>query len=94
MMYSLLTDGGLRNVLAVHIDVARLASFHAARAGHPDPDWCWAVVRQVALVMQVPLVSFQWSTSRMIPTHKFSSPLSVYLGSSRFNGVHLERYFV
>ena len=39
-----LTDGGLRNVLAVHIDVARLASFHAARAGHPDPDWCSALV--------------------------------------------------
>ena len=51
-----LTDGGLRNVLAIHIDVARLASFHAARAGYPGTDWCRA------LVMQVPLVSFQWST--------------------------------
>ena len=55
-----LTDGGLRNVLAIHIDVARLASFHAARAGHPDPDWCWT------LVMQVPLVSLYWS-KKIIP---------------------------
>ena len=44
VMSSSLTDGGLLNVLAVHIDVARLASFHAARAGHPGTDWCWAVV--------------------------------------------------
>ena len=55
-MCLLLMDGGLRNVLAIHIDVARLASFHAARAGAADTDWCWT------LVMQVPLVSFQWST--------------------------------
>ena len=49
-MCLLLMDGGLRNVLAIHIDVARLASFHAARAGAAGTDWCWAVVMQVALV--------------------------------------------
>ena len=39
-----LTDGGLRNVLATSNDDPRVASFHAARAGHPGTDWCWAVV--------------------------------------------------
>ena len=43
-MSSSLTDGGLRNVLAIHIDHSRVASVHAARAGHPDPDWCSALV--------------------------------------------------
>ena len=56
VMCSLLTDGGSRNVLATIIDDPRMASVHAARAGHPDPDWCWTLVRQE------PLVSFQWST--------------------------------
>jgi len=51
-----LTDGGLRNVLAIYIDDPRMASVHAAPAGADDTDWC------SALVMQVPLVSFQWST--------------------------------
>jgi len=60
VMYSLLTDGGSLNVLAVHIDVARLAANHAAHPGPPDPDWCWT------LVMQVPLVSLYWST-KIIP---------------------------
>ena len=56
VMCLLLMDGGLRNVLATVIDDPRVASFHAARAGYPGTDWCRA------LVMQVPLVSFQWST--------------------------------
>ena len=50
MMCSLLTDGGLRSAFVIYTDGARLASFHAASAGHSDPDWCSALVMQVALV--------------------------------------------
>ena len=49
-MCSLLTDGGLRSALVIYTDGARLASFHAAPAGHSDPDWSWNLVMQVALV--------------------------------------------
>ena len=44
VMCLLLMVGGSRNVLATIIDDPRMASFHAARAGHPDPDWCWTLV--------------------------------------------------
>jgi len=47
------------NVLAVYTDVARLASFDAAPAGHPDPYRSWTLVTTQVIFA---LVSFQWST--------------------------------
>jgi len=41
---SSLTDGGLRNVLAIHIDDPRMASVHAAPVGADDTDWCSVLV--------------------------------------------------
>ena len=46
-MSSSLMDGGLLNVLAIHIDVARLAANHAATGGHPDPCRSWTLVMQM-----------------------------------------------
>ena len=50
VMCLLLMDGGLRNVLATVIDDPRVASFHAARAGHPDTHRSWDLVMHVALL--------------------------------------------
>ena len=60
-----LTDGGLRNVLAIHIDVARLASVHAAPVGAADTDWCSALVAGSSR-----LVSMEYI--RMILIYKFT----------------------
>ena len=65
VMYSLLTDGGSLNVLAVHIDVARLAANHAAHPGPPDPDWCSALVAGSSRLVLMEYI-------RMILIYKFA----------------------
>lgn len=44
VMCLLLTDGGLRNVLATIIDDPRMASFHDACAGAANTNRCSALV--------------------------------------------------
>lgn len=49
-MCSLLTDGGSRSALVIHLEHPRVASFYAAPAGTGDTNRSWDLVMQVALV--------------------------------------------